>query len=513
MGPVLASVLLAIFAMQSPQSSSRAQTQSPPRVEEPLSMQLDRAVHANDVKKTKALLAAGANPSGDPVGRNPILTAVGNNNFEIVRILAKAGANLNYTDGPGLLLSATEMGRLEMVKLLLSLGANVNGPGMGETPLHSALAMGYPEIVKVLIAAGADTRAEMAKAERYKDANVMRSLQEALGITPDPIPPGQIVDSLENEWQWADTNWDQRSITMPPRRVDVEKARQELAAQVKAAPRDRNTLILWARLELAESFGWSGDKRRLGSPSAEESLDRVLAAHPHDAEALYYKGRLYGFPVAVNKLAARRKDVDKAVEYLRQAVNYAPRENKYRTTLAYFLADQGHPGEARAMLRAAHQDDALLPLLEDLESFPIPADAEFLARHAASLMIALDMGSDGIPADNIPMRVRTYSVRQNGSEMEKFYQDHWPGFHWIPDWGGVPHKAEDSSPPLFYRQFLRGRPGAWEPSHDHEEIAREKKNTSGLMLIFLDMRALPEMANELDPQDSGRVLVILNYRR
>lgn len=511
MGMVLASLLMAVFAMQNPQSSP--QGQSPPHYEEPLSMQLDRAVRANDAEKTKALLAAGANPSGDALGRNPILDAVGYDRFEIVRILAKAGANLNYTDGPGLLLSAAEMGKLEMVKLLLSFGANVNGTGMGETPLHSALAMGYPEIVKVLIAAGADTKAEMAKAERYKDTNVMRSLQEALGITPAPIPPQEIVDLLENEWQWSDTNWDQRSITMPPRRVDTEKARQELAAQLKAAPQDRNTLILWARLELADSFAWAGDKRRLASPSAEEALDRVLAASPHDAEALYYKGRLYGFPVAVNKFAARRKDVDKAVECLRQAVKYAPQERKYRTTLAFFLADQGHPGEARTMLQAAHQDDALLPLLADLESFPIPADAEFLARHAASMMIALDIGSDGIRADNLPMRVRTYSVRQNGSEMEKFYQDRWPGFHWIPDWGVVPRKAGDSSPPLFYRQFLRARPGVWEPSHDQEEIARERKKTSGIMLIFLDIRALPEMANELDPSDSGRILVILNYRR
>jgi tetratricopeptide (TPR) repeat protein len=475
-------------------------------------MQLERAIRANDVEKTKALLAAGANPSGDPTGRDPVLTAVDNNNFEIVRILAKAGANLNYTDGPALLLSAVEQNKVEMVKLLLSLGANVNGTGMGESPLHSALSMNRPELVKVLIAAGADTKAEMAKAERYKDANVMRSLQEALGISPAPIPPQQIVDAMEKQWQWVDTTgFPGGDITMAPRQVDVEKTLQELGEQLKTAPQDRNTLLLWARLQLAESFAWNGD-RRPASPTAEAALDRVLAAHPHDPEALYYKARLYAFPIQTSWHEARRRDVDKAVEYLRQAVKYAPGETRYRTTLAFFLADQGHPGEAKAMLQAAHQDVAMLPLLEDLASLPIPANAEFVARDEVSMMLMLDMGSDNISADN-GLRERTYSLRQDRSEIEKFYQQRWPDFHWIPDWGIAPHKPGDNTPPLVYRQFLRGGTGAWEPSRDLEEIMQEKKKTSGIMMVFVDLRTWPEVEKELDPQESGRMLVILNYRR
>jgi ankyrin repeat protein len=512
MAPTLIFALIMLFPVQGVQPAATPSPQAAqPSYKGTQSEQLMQAVRAGDIEKCKALLTAGANPDGDAVARMPVLDAVSGHNLELVRLLAVAGANLNRIDGPGLLLSAVELNDVEMVRLLLSLGANPNGPGEGLTPLYSALSLERRELAKILIAAGANAKAQMDSAQRRADTNIIRTLQEVLGEVPAPIPPEQIVDALETQWESNDTS---RSYVhrMAPRQADAEKTWQELAAQVNERPQDRNTLMLWARLQLADSFGWMG-KKRTASPSAEEALDRVLSAHSHDAEALYYKGRLYGFPIAVSSHAARRKDLNKAVEFLRQAVKYAPKKIKYRETLAYFLADQGRPGEAKTILQAVNKDHSLIPLLADLESVPVPPHVEFATEHEAGLMLMMDMGSEGGISDNLRLRTRTYSTQQERSGIETFYRAHWPAFHWIPDWGIQPHQPGDGTPPLLYRQFLRGGPGAWKPSRDLEEIMRQKKNGSGIMIAFFDFRTLQVPETDPDDKDLGRYLFIQDYRR
>jgi tetratricopeptide (TPR) repeat protein len=519
--------LITLFPVQTAQQAATPFSQAPqPSFKGTQSEQLMQAVTAGDIEKCKALLAAGANPDGDALVRVPVLEAVSTNNLEIVRLLARSGANLNRIDGPGILLSAVERDDVEMVRLLLSLGANPNVPGEGWTPLYSALWRERRELAKILIAAGANAKAEMDSARRHADTNVIRTLQEVLGEVPAPIPPEQIVNSLETQWESKDTDWSTDTLLSTlPRDADAEKTWQELAAQVKARPQDRNTLMLWARLQLADSFGWMG-KKRMASPSAEEALDRVLAAHPHDAEALYYRGRLYGFPIMVSTHAARRKDQDKAIECLRQAVKYAPTKIKYRETLAYFLADQGHPGEAKTILQAANKDHPLIPLLADLESVPVPPHVEFATAHEAALMMMMDMGFESGISDDLRLRTRTYSTQQDRADIETFYRARWPAFHWIPDWGIEPHQPGDNTPPLMYRQFLRGGPGAWEPSRDLEEIMRQKKNGSGIMIAFFDFQIQVQQLKELeeaihtqpgveaeDYKDLGRYLFIQDYRR
>jgi tetratricopeptide (TPR) repeat protein len=518
--------LITLFPVQTAQQAATPFSQAPPpSYKGTQSEQLMQAVTAGDIEKCKALLAAGANPDGDALVRVPVLEAVSTNNLEIVRLLAKAGANLNRTDGSRILLSAVERDDVEMVRLLLSLGANPNGPGEGLTPLSSALSWERRELAKILIAAGANAKAEMDSAQRRADTNVIRTLQEVLGEVPAPIPPEKIVNGLETQWESSDTEWSVDEVRMLPREADAEKTWQELAAQVKTKPQDRNTLMLWARLQLADSFGWMA-KKRTASPSAEEALDRVLAAHPHDAEALYYRGRLYGFPIQVSTHAVRRKDQDKAVECLRQAVKYAPKKIRYRETLAYFLADQGRLGEAKTILQAANKDHPLIPLLADLESVPVPPHVEFATGHEVGLMMMMDMGFEGDISDNLRLRTRTYSTQQDRSDIETFYRARWPAFHWIPDWGIEPHQPGDNTPPLMYRQFLRGGPGAWEPSRDLEEIMRQKKNGSGIMIAFFDfqiqVRQLKELEEAIhtqpgveaeDDKDLGRYLFIQDYRR
>ncbi|HET6840205.1 MAG TPA: ankyrin repeat domain-containing protein [Candidatus Angelobacter sp.] len=515
--------LITLFPSQAQPAATHLPQASQPSYKGTQSEQLMQAVRAGDIEKCKALLAAGANPDGDFLARMPILDAVEGHNREIVRLLAMAGANLNRIDGPGLLLNAVELNDVEMVRLLLSLGANPNGSVEGQAPLHSALWFERRELAKILIAAGANAKAEMDSAQRQANTNVIRTLQEVLGEVPAPIPPEQIVNALETQWSSRDTDGGTidsdragrtvRRIMMTPRETDAEKTWQVLAAQVREKPQDRNTLMLWARLQLADSFGWMGNQRT-ASPSAEEALDRVLAAHPHDAEALYYKGRLYGFPITVSSHSVRRKDLDKAVECLRRAVEYAPQVIKYREALAYFLTDQGRPGEAKTILQAAKKDHPLIPLLADLESVPVPPHVEFVTADAVGMMLMMDMGSEAGLSDNPNLRTRTYSAQQQDrSDIETFYRTHWPAFHWIPDWGAEPHAPGDNKPPLLYRQFLQGGPGAWEPSRDLEEIMRQKKNGSGIMITFFDLHAQPGTESEPDYKDLGRYLFIQNYRR
>jgi tetratricopeptide (TPR) repeat protein len=334
----------------------------------------------------------------------------------------------------------------------------------------------------------------------------------ALGKVPPPIPAAQMVDTLEDQWISRNLELRLPRELMPPRDVDVEKTRLELSARLKGHPQDRATLMLWARLGLAEMLM----RRREKEPadlSAEAALDRVLAAHPHDAEALYYKGRLYGRPVRADRYATRMEDAEKAVAFLRQAVKYAPGNLGYREVLAHFLADQGHPGEAKALLQAVRKDHPMIPVLEDLESLPIPAGANFLVQLEFSMLAGLELGRAGIQ-DNPFLRVRSYGLSLSQAATEDFYRAQWPGFQWIPD----EHLGEATSKPaewapVFYRQFLHGKPGAWRPSRGREDLPGLRKPGPGVLLLLIELHNDPELKQELAAGESGRYLVLIDFRR
>jgi ankyrin repeat protein len=91
-----------------------------------------------------------------------LIDAVKYNNFELVKILIEAGADVHGDDGyckrtP--LHYACRNGNAEIAKFLIGKGAKVNAKDRdGGTPLHDACEPQYIELAKFLIKKGADIK-------------------------------------------------------------------------------------------------------------------------------------------------------------------------------------------------------------------------------------------------------------------------------------------------------------------------------------------------------------------
>ena len=122
-------------------------------------------IEKNDIGVVKALLAAGFNPNTKHDGVPALVMASQYSNLEIVKVLIKAGADVNLADeyGETPLIKAAREGHPDIIKILIQSGANVNLKNHQDisplavlcydTDLDTNIKL---EIMKVLIDAGAD---------------------------------------------------------------------------------------------------------------------------------------------------------------------------------------------------------------------------------------------------------------------------------------------------------------------------------------------------------------------
>lgn len=118
-------------------------------------------VHAakhNLNKMVQILLDAGAHVNAtDPEGHTALWYAVKNRNFDLINILARAGANLNMIDlqlGTTLLIQAIKVHDYEMVKALLNAGADLNiKDNMGKTAGYYATDQKIKDLIDTVKAA------------------------------------------------------------------------------------------------------------------------------------------------------------------------------------------------------------------------------------------------------------------------------------------------------------------------------------------------------------------------
>ncbi|KAL8755325.1 MAG: hypothetical protein Q9199_003722 [Rusavskia elegans] len=116
---------------------------------------LFRAVEKQDIKTSKMLLEAGADPDGRPSWETPaIVAAVKNTNIQLLQMLLEYSPNIEaHAPGSGTALhTAVTKGKPEMVKLLLAHGADPNKRPSGTEPsLYKAVSKHYDEIVELLL--------------------------------------------------------------------------------------------------------------------------------------------------------------------------------------------------------------------------------------------------------------------------------------------------------------------------------------------------------------------------
>jgi len=120
---------------------------------------LSNAAAAANLKIAEMLLKAKAKPELGGVALTPMMFAAFGGNADMIRLLVKHGADVNYAmkdSGQSALTSAITAGKPEIVELLISLKANVNQKTPdGDTPLKMARNGDQEDVVQMLIAAGA----------------------------------------------------------------------------------------------------------------------------------------------------------------------------------------------------------------------------------------------------------------------------------------------------------------------------------------------------------------------
>ncbi|MFH0129764.1 ankyrin repeat domain-containing protein [Variovorax sp. VaC1] len=142
-------------------ASAGVSAQVPPLAAEVLAYDgLHRAAWHGDLPKLKALIASGASlDARDPRGRTPLHVATYARQRDAVKLLAKAGANLDLLedDRYDAVTIAAVADDVATLSLLLSLGAKAGQTTSryDGTALIAAAHLGHDEVVRRLIAAGA----------------------------------------------------------------------------------------------------------------------------------------------------------------------------------------------------------------------------------------------------------------------------------------------------------------------------------------------------------------------
>ena len=147
---------------------------------DPRLFDLRDAAAAGDVAKVRRLLKLGLDPSAvPPDGEDTaVLAAVYARKPEVVRVLARAGADLNDGWPYKPLGLAAEWGHLELVRALIEGGADVNLPDdSGNAPLDEAVHKKHVAVIEELLRAGADPN--FVSDENRRRGNVHSPLQHA----------------------------------------------------------------------------------------------------------------------------------------------------------------------------------------------------------------------------------------------------------------------------------------------------------------------------------------------
>jgi hypothetical protein len=283
---------------------------------------------------------------------------------------------------------------------------------------------------------------------------------------------------------------------------DLAKASADLDVYLKSRPDDVRALILFARLgriqEIAKPrvFG-KGAEQLPATPDKDEpahlhsALDRALVLQPTNSEAHYWKARLYGVrtPIAVeDSFRMVPRDLERAIQFARRAVELAPESVTYREALALYLLAGEQRKEAMAVMREVSGGKHPIYLLaSDLDSLPMPDGAVFLPDDTEN--IARMHLERGLISDYANLRVRMYAVPLRSTDIEAFYRSRWPSFQLFE-----PDKAQQQENLSVSFQFLRLRNGILQPTVTKTDVQSAVSGTprDGVVMGVYEFRNVPQ---------------------
>ncbi|KAI0465649.1 ankyrin repeat-containing domain protein [Xylaria cf. heliscus] len=159
----------------------------------------------NNTEAVNALLDSALQPEKDLA--EALSVAIGQNNTEMVKIIATAGASVNDTNRSSILRPAIEYDRVDIVQYLIELTQDdrvsfVNTLGKRfnvnrESGLWVAVMLGHVDIVRSLVEAGADPGLQCTisggkylsihVASRHSDCNSCEIIRYLIGIKSDQL--------------------------------------------------------------------------------------------------------------------------------------------------------------------------------------------------------------------------------------------------------------------------------------------------------------------------------------
>lgn len=265
--------------------------------------------------------------------------------------------------------------------------------------------------------------------------------------------------------------------TLMERLDTTEKA---LASHLQANPRDVDALIISARLDrfrlmmepIIFSKGEEPPDSRARYAPIHEKLDRALALQPNNAEANYWKARLYGIRHPVIRQGTfymEIADLGQTIKYARRAVELEPANVAYREVLALFLIQANKSSEALEVIRpVANGQHPIYLLLKDLEAVPIPTSAVLSAVDTENF--AQMQMERGRIHDYPLLRVHVYVVPMAIPKLQEFYAGYWNGFEFYP-----PPDVEGmgNGDMRAFQQFFERKGDKLQPARAASEIPQE----------------------------------------
>jgi tetratricopeptide (TPR) repeat protein len=267
----------------------------------------------------------------------------------------------------------------------------------------------------------------------------------------------------------------------------LEQTGKALASHLQVNPSDVDALIISARLDrfrlMMEPIIFSkGDEPPDISgryAPIHEKLDRALALQPNNAEAHYWKARLYGVRHPVirqDRFYMEIADIDQAIKHARRAVELEPANVVYREALALYLIQADKSSEALEVIRpVANGQHPIYLLLNDLEALPIPTSAVLSAGDTENFA-QMEMERGRIH-DYPLLRVHVYVVPMTVAKLQEFYAGYWNGFEFYPppDLEGMGNGEMRAFQQLFERKGDK-----LQPARAASEIPQEP--SSGILL-------------------------------
>jgi len=308
---------------------------------------------------------------------------------------------------------------------------------------------------------------------------------------------------------------------------DAAKAATQLSTYLDTQPNDVRALILSVRLgrfrQVTQPIVTRGGDSvpTFASLSAEyaphhAALNRALVLEPNNAEAHYWKARLFGLshdwmgmlygltpPPAAERTLAHAL-ADSAVRFGRRAVELAPDRVPYREALAIYLILSEQEREAAAVLReVAGGHHPMATLLADWEAIPVPAGAVALSAEARG-MARMWMEEGTIP-DYPFLRVRMYVVMMPADSLQAFYRKRWPDFRLIP----AEDERSGTTRVRSFVQHLKWRGAGFVPVRNKKEIPEQP--TEGVNVALIEITNPPPEVREKFPVPVGKVFCSLSF--